>query len=137
MRAFLRHPSDISIECRAVDRDIVRESPGRDVGGGGVSFHSPERCKPGTRVTVHIRACHPPFEGEGTVVWCRPAGDHYEVGVRFEGEDAQFALRMAEQVCHIEHYRKEVLEREGRSLSADDAAREWIARRASHFPGAS
>jgi len=135
MRAFLRHPSDISIECRSVDGNVVYQSPARDVGGGGLSFRCEHNCEAGRQVAVRIQACHPPFEGVGTVVWCRPAGDHYEVGVRFDGEDEQFALRMAEQICHIEHYRKEVLEQEGRSLSADDAAREWIAHRASHFPG--
>jgi len=137
MRAFLRHPSDISIECRAVDGSLAQENPARDVGGGGLSFRCGHRCESGKQVAVRIGACHPPFEAVGTVVWCQPAGDHYDVGVRFEGEDAQFALRMAEQVCHIEQYRKEVLEREGRSLSADEAANEWIARQASRFPGGS
>ena len=134
MRAFLRHPSDISIECRAADGELVRGQPAKDVGAGGLCFRSSYDCEPGERVAVRITACDPPFEAVGTVVWCRPSGGCYEVGVRFEGGDAQFALRMAEQVCQIEHYRMEVREREGRSLTSDEAALEWIARRASRFP---
>ena len=41
---------------------------------------------------------------------------------------------MIEQVCHIEHYRKEVMLREGRELSAQEAAREWISKYAGDFP---
>jgi len=45
-----------------------------------------------------------------------------------------FRLRMIEQICQIEHYRKEVKLVEGRDLSAEEAASEWISRYASDFP---
>ena len=41
---------------------------------------------------------------------------------------------MIEQICHIEHYRKEVARVEGRELSTQEAASEWISRYASDFP---
>lgn len=43
-------------------------------------------------------------------------------------------MRMIEQICHIEHYRKEVERQEGRRLSSQDAADEWISRYAGDFP---
>ncbi len=43
-------------------------------------------------------------------------------------------MRMVEQVCHIERYRADVLEREGRALTGEQAAEEWIKRYAEDFP---
>ena len=40
---------------------------------------------------------------------------------------------MVEQVCHIESYLRRVREREGRSLTAEQAAREWIGSHAEGF----
>jgi hypothetical protein len=41
---------------------------------------------------------------------------------------------MIEQICHIEHYRQEVLRVEGRKLSSKEAASEWISKYARDFP---
>ena len=41
---------------------------------------------------------------------------------------------MVEQICHIEQYRREVLKKEGRRLSSEEAASEWIVKYASDFP---
>jgi hypothetical protein len=41
---------------------------------------------------------------------------------------------MVEQVCHIEEYRRTVQRLEGRELSAEEAAFEWIHRFAAQFP---
>lgn len=40
---------------------------------------------------------------------------------------------MAAQVCRIRQYRQEVFEKEGRQLSYDEAALEWIERFAERF----
>ena len=70
----------------------------------------------------------------GNVVWCDEADGAYEIGVEFEHGRDTFRMRMIEQICHIEHYRNEVERNEGRELSSQDAAREWIARFAGDFP---
>ena len=41
---------------------------------------------------------------------------------------------MVEQLCHIEHYRNEVNRKEGRDISSEEAATEWIAQFADKFP---
>jgi hypothetical protein len=41
---------------------------------------------------------------------------------------------MVEQVCAIDRYRRQVLEQEGRTLSRDEAASEWITKYAGRFP---
>ncbi len=71
---------------------------------------------------------------EGVVVWCRKQDGHFEVGMRFGDDRTAFRVRMVEQVCRIEQYRKNALEQEGRVLSAEEAAHEWVARYAKDFP---
>jgi hypothetical protein len=44
-----------------------------------------------------------------------------------------FAGRMEAQCCQIRRYRREVLSKEGRHLSHDEAALEWIERYAENF----
>lgn len=55
--------------------------------------------------------------------------------MRFADENTEFAVRMIEQICHINHYQRQILEREGRQLSGEEAAMEWVARFARDFPG--
>lgn len=134
-RCFLRHPADIPIEITA---DGVRQHASRrmkDVGLGGLSCRSERALEIGATVMVGIDVVRPPFRAEGTVVWCRRQGLHYEVGIRFMRADDAFAARMVEQICHIEHYRNEVLRIEGRVLDGETAAVEWITRYAGQFPG--
>ena len=56
-----------------------------------------------------------------------------------EGEDQStdsFSERMEAQCCQIRRYRREVIRKEGRQLSPDEAALEWIERYADTFtPG--
>ena len=73
-------------------------------------------------------------EAQARVAWCKDRRGYYEVGVEFLAEDDMFRARMVEQVCHIEHYRKAVKAKEGRRLSREEAALEWIAKHAADFP---
>jgi hypothetical protein len=75
------------------------------------------------------------FEADGHIVWCDSTRDGYEIGVQFDDAKAAFGVRMIEQVCHIEQYRREMLETEGRKLSSEEAASEWINGHAPGFPG--
>ena len=53
-----------------------------------------------------------------------------------EGEDQStdsFSERMEAQCCQIRRYRREVIRKEGRQLSPDEAALEWIERYADTF----
>jgi hypothetical protein len=54
--------------------------------------------------------------------------------VTFLDAEVAFLARMVEQVCHIEDYRQSVSRIEGRQLSAEEAATEWIDRYARDFP---
>ena len=135
MRSFIRHPSDIPIEYQV---DAEGSGPGRehlsDIGHGGLSFSSSRELAVGGPITIRISQLQPVFEVEGRVAWCRPEGDGFAIGVSFLQAGDRFRVRMVEQVCHIEHYKSEVLATEGRVISGEQAAREWISRYAGSFP---
>ena len=76
----------------------------------------------------------PAFRARVRVVWCRRTERGYRIGARFADAEDAFRARMVEQLCAIEDYRRRALEREGRHLSAEAAAHEWIERFADDFP---
>ena len=133
MREFIRHPSDIPIHYRPSGYLRDRTNPAKNVSQGGISFRAPTSMRAGETIRIAISAIQPPFEATASVVWCRFMGDHFEVGVRF-ADAARFSVRMVEQICHIEHYRRDVERREARTLSSEEAAREWISKYAAEFP---
>ena len=134
-RKFIRHPSDIPIEFSPADGSQTTLGQAQDVSFGGLAFHADHCPAPGTIIDLRIPTVSPPFETRGRVVWCRCAGERYEVGVRFLESTDAFKARMVEQICHIEQYKRDVLAREGRRLSGAAAAREWIEKYAAKFPG--
>ena len=135
MRQFIRHPLEVPIEVRCDDAAELAEVHTQDISAGGLALHSSQSVPPGRRIEVCIPHVQPAFEARARVVWCRP-GVHggFELGVAFLDAKDAFLARMVEQVCYIEDYRRFVLMHEGRELSQDDAASEWIAKYAAQFP---
>jgi hypothetical protein len=133
-RQFIRHPSDAPISYQL--REVVMHQSDylRNIGAGGLCFSSRIAISPGTSIHIEIPIAEPVFEADGIVVWCQPTGPAYEIGVRFDGVEAEYGIRMVEQVCHIEHYRAEILRQEGRELTSEEAALEWIQKYAARFP---
>ena len=136
MRQYLRHPSDIPIECQvaALESTQVHGQRLKDVSAGGLCFHTTQLLRPGWVVRLTIPVRQPAFEVTATVIWCKPLNAHYEAGVKFADAGAGFAVRMVEQVCQIHQYQRHVWEQEGRRLSAEQAATEWVIRYAGDFP---
>lgn len=132
MRKYIRHPSDIPIEIDGVDVKNIENL--HDVSFGGLSFVTTNRIKPGSKINITIKFVTPSFVSLTVVKWCRKRGGHYDVGVSFCDPDDAYRARMIEQVCHIEHYKREVLMKEGRKLTGEQAALEWIKRYAAKFP---
>ncbi len=133
MRQSIRHPSDIPIEISI--NELEQREAMNDVSFGGLSFRSRDYIKAGTTIAIRIPFVEPPFETTAKVRWCRKRGPEcYDIGVAFPDREEAFRTRMVEQVCHIEHYKREVFEKEGRRLSSEEAAAEWIRRYAATFP---
>ncbi|MBD3421983.1 MAG: PilZ domain-containing protein [Chitinivibrionales bacterium] len=134
MRRYIRHPSDIPIQYKL--GDIVANSREylNNISKGGLSFRSHSYIKKGTAISIEIPLVRPIFSTIGVVVWCTRYGDNYNVGVKFTDSETQFRIRMVEQVCHIESYKHDIERKEGRSLSGEEAAAEWINKYAEDFP---
>ncbi|MEW5926624.1 MAG: PilZ domain-containing protein [Gemmatimonadota bacterium] len=133
-RRFIRHTADVPLEVRAVREGAGETHRGVNVSFGGLAFESEDPLAYGTTLEVRIDQVKPPFEAHARVVHCEPEGDHFCIGVQFLDEGDAFRARMVEQVCSIDRYRQQVREREGRELSSQEAAEEWIRRHASRFP---
>lgn len=135
MRQFIRHLIDVPL---AVGFGVSEPSAGyhtHDICQGGVAFRSAGAVPAGQEVEIGIDFVQPPFQARGRVVWCRPHPvNGYELGVRFDDAEEAFRARMVAQLCAIEDYRCAVLRTEGRELSMDQAAAEWIERHAADFP---
>ncbi|HEY9197762.1 MAG TPA: PilZ domain-containing protein [Gammaproteobacteria bacterium] len=134
MRSYIRHPSDIPIEFCQEPVSAIETRKLHDVSRGGLSFSADMPLEAGAVIRVRISHVEPAFEAPCRVSWCRRHRGDYLIGVAFLDAQDEYRARMVEQVCHIEHYKKEVLEREGRMLSGEQAAREWIHKYAQDFP---
>jgi len=127
-------PIQVTADWVEDDDDETLDQTITNVSLGGLAFVS---SKP-FEVLERVQICIPFLEKDntlvGNVVWCERSGGGYEIGIEFEKSRDVFRLRMIEQICHIEHYRKEVRLQEGRELTTQEAASEWIAKYASNFP---
>ncbi len=135
MRNFIRHPVDIPIEIHHAGLVSPQEQLLQDIGVGGLSLQLDHSLEKGTMVDIKIPISKPPFETKAKVVWCEKKGQQFNIGVEFKEEKEAFRARMVEQVCYIQHYKKEIAEREGRILNGREAAQEWISKYAKNFLG--
>ena len=138
IRKFIRHPSGVPIQVTLDfaedENDETVDQTITNVSLGGLAFISQKPLELLERVRICIPVLNQDNYLVGNVVWCEKVGDGYEIGIEFEKSKDVFRLRMIEQICHIEHYRKEVEESEGRELNAQEAAKEWISKFAGEFP---
>ena len=138
IRKFIRHPANVPIQVTldwaGDDDDYDADQTITNVSLGGLAFISQRPLE----LLQRVRVCIPVLDQDnfliGNVVWCEKKGGDYEVGIEFEHSRDTYRMRMIEQICHIEHYREEIARVEGRELTSQEAAREWIARHARDFP---
>lgn len=133
MRVYVRHPSEFPVELRAPEQSEPRRERLHDLSAGGLCCRSATAFEQGERIRIRIPIGTPGFEAEGRVAWCRPHEGGYRVGIEFVAQNEAFRARLVEQVCHIERYHQRQ-RAEGRSLSEEEAAIEWIARFGAQFP---
>lgn len=135
MRQFIRHPVDLPVEIGTGSLHGAAAAHAHDISAGGLAVHVDRAVAPGAHVHICIPYVQPAFEADARVAWCEPGEiDGYELGVTFLDAEVAFLARMVEQVCHIEDYRQSVGRVEGRQLTAEEAATEWIERYAGEFP---
>ena len=135
-RHVIRHPSEIPIEIQPLGVQGLNYLPVRNAGLAELAFDFPCRVNVGEVVVIRIPSVNEGAEICGKVIWLAKSAGGYVIGVSFHNENEAFRMRMLEQICHIESYRKDVLVTEGRELSNEAAAIEWISCFAASFPNA-
>jgi hypothetical protein len=133
-REFIRHTVDVPLQVKLVPNGAAEANQGVNVSHGGLAFTLNECLPLDQIIQLRIPTVDPPFEAHARVVWCKPEGNRFLVGVQFLDSTDAFQSRMVQQVCAIEQYRKEVAASEGRLLNSQQAAAEWIKKYAGRFP---
>lgn len=135
MREFIRHPFGFPIAHQFVNAaDSGARIEVTNLSEGGLCFLSPTYIAQGQTIEIEIPIGEEPFKSKCLVTWCAISGDGFDVGVKFDDSSTEFALRLVEQACYINEYRKEVEEKENRKLTPDEAAKEWVEKYADSFP---
>ncbi len=133
-RLFIRHPHGQPVDCRPAvgvgDQRDAHEHPTV----GGIYVESERRFKPDTALIVTLSPRGERHEFLVRVAGSRLEGDIIYIALYLEDEADRFRVRIVEQLCYIEDYRQEVFREEGRELSAERAALEWISKYAARFP---
>lgn len=134
MRSFIRHPSDIPLDIQPEHCPAGSPEMLINISHGGLMFRSQAGILPGTIVNLTLHVPGNDKLVRARVAWCRDKPAGYDIGVEFLSAADSYTVRMVEQVCHIEHYRRKVKAEQGRELTSKQAAMEWIASNASDFP---
>ncbi len=131
LQVYIRHPDDIPIELQQLSHPLPLTNFSQRL---GLICHSQTMLNEGTDVALCVPFVAPSISVSGRINWCRKLDSGFEVGINFESVDASMRVRMLEQLCRIHQYRLHVCQEQGRSLSEEDAALEWIERYAALFP---
>ncbi|PHS70223.1 MAG: pilus assembly protein PilZ [Methylophaga sp.] len=131
-RKYIRHPVDIPIVLTVADELDTQYT--KDICAGGLCFVCDHAVKAGQHIQIAISTYKFVFDAEGIVCWCRSDGQAYLIGMAFQDKSVAYAVRMVEQICHIENYRQQILAKTGVELSNQQAAQQWIDKHAGSFP---
>ena len=134
-QSFIHHPSAVPVKMVVSDSQFPLPTI-QVAASTGVYIHT-TTCYPlNSCVEVEINVQSPAFFAKGYICSCEAVTDGlgFQTGVVFDCPETAFAVRMIEQVCHIEQYRQQVSNTEGRELTIDCAAAEWITHHAANFP---
>lgn len=131
----IHHPAEIPIEVLPVDSGGGKRLSRRRARLPALVFDFPHKLHVGTTVTVSIPNVQKETQIRGRIIWLARRRCGYIVGMAFLTENDAFRMRMLEQACHIEVYRKVIRACEGRELTTEQAAAEWISSHAADFPG--
>ncbi|MFP4417802.1 MAG: PilZ domain-containing protein [Chitinivibrionales bacterium] len=132
-RAFIRHPAEIPIEYEVVGVERNQRQL-FNISRGGLAFRCDHNIPENTNLIIRVPVIAPHVSMRGKVIWSRYNHNYFDMGIQFTDPESGFRIRMIEQICHIEQYKKTIAQTEGRVLSGEQAASEWIEKYAGQFP---
>jgi len=132
-RQYIRHPAQIPIKVEGATNTHDYQAKTHNISLGGLACESDYSFSPGDSVEIIIPFLTPPFSAHGHIIWCEQYINHFLLGIGFDDNQQAYAIRMIEQICHIEHY-MQTEKLNGRSITSEEAAQEWISKYAKEFP---
>lgn len=128
---FVAHPEDIPIHIEEVAH--IQDKTLDVDGFGGISYVCDKAYKTGQSVQIKLTEIDPDFCVVGRIFKCEKEDDVFRIFIEFPKKEDCYCVRMIEQLSHIEHYRRQA-KLQGRRLSFNEAAMEWIQKFAASFP---
>ncbi len=135
IRRYVRQVTGIPVEVSLDYRPDYRADDDTitNISLGGLCFVASDRLDVDESIQVRVPLLNQESSLAGRVVWCEKSERGYEVGLEFDNPDEVERLKMIDQICQIEQFRQQVGQQDGRDLSSEEAAREWIRRYAGEF----
>ena len=135
IRRHVRHVTGIPVEVNLEYHQNYQASEDTitNVSIGGLCFIANDRLDIHESIQVRFPLLDENTSIDGNVVWCNKTMRGYEVGLEFDDPEEVERLKMIEQICQIENFRRELEQRHGRRFSSEQAAREWVSRYAGDF----
>lgn len=130
---LIHHPENISIHCQRLDQ-VCDKNPIHLCNSPHLNFSSQIAFKNNTRLRITLKIQNNTHDFHAVVTHSQAHLTGFHIRVGFESYHEAFRLRMIEQICHIETYREELYQQQGRRLCYENAAQEWIERYADTFP---
>jgi len=133
LHLFIRHPEQVAI---SVEPTMLQE-PHQDTEKPrlGLICLSQTPYPPGETLAIDFPELKlADSQLTGTLFNCLPTPNGFELAIEFNNADTAMRMRMIEQRACIELYRHYVCEEQGRQLTPDEAALEWIDQYAACFP---
>lgn len=135
-RRFIRHPAHVPVDIRPADTQskAPEQTAMLNFSPRGLAMKCMENYPIGKALDIRLPHIDPSFTANGKVAWSQEQQDgSHVIGVVFSDRDTSFRVRMLEQICHIESYWQQA-QQQGRDISIEQAAREWIGKHAENFP---
>ncbi|MCP4388562.1 MAG: PilZ domain-containing protein [Gammaproteobacteria bacterium] len=135
IRRHVRHVTGIPIEINLEYHQSMQaaEDSITNVSLGGLCFIANDRLEINEAIQVRFPVLDQEKLIDGKVVWCNKIAKGYEVGLEFNDPAEVDRLKMIDQIRQIEDFRNQQENQDGRQLSSEQAAREWISKYAGDF----
>ncbi|WP_432696188.1 PilZ domain-containing protein [Marinobacterium sp. YM272] len=125
---YMQHPTNIALVLTPIDTSAT----GNPTLPLGLICNTDTPYASGEQIEISAPKQAPEMSIRGEIAWCRSTGAGHQVGVAFNKSDELYKIRMLEQLCHIEEYRRTHPSRN--HPEKQGAALEWIEKFAAHFP---
>lgn len=135
IRRHVRQVTGIPVEVTLDYRNHLRveEDTITNISLGGLCFVADDRLEIDAAIKVRMPVLDQDSQLDGKVVWCNKTRNGYEIGLEFDDPAQVERLKMIDQIREIENFRRDQELRDGRKLSSEEAAREWVRQFAGEF----